>query len=114
MVKVVVGENALTAIVIDTPESAPYLVEGSEIKVLFKETEVSIGLSQEHQISMQNQLPGTVKALDTGELLSKVVIQIDTTAITSIITSNAVRQLQIRPDLPVVALIKTNEIMLAD
>jgi molybdate transport system regulatory protein len=114
LVKVLVGKNLFTSIVIDTPETAPFLKEGNEVKAVFKETEVALGTDENHAISMQNQVSGTVKEVKQGELLSRVVIQIDTTAISSIITTNALTTLNLAVGMPVKALIKTNEIMLSE
>lgn len=108
------GSNELTAIVIDTPETLPLLKLGNEVKAVFKETEVAIGLEQKHMISMQNQLSGTIMSIDESELLSKVVLQIETGEISSIITTKAVEALNLYIGDKAIALIKTNEIMLSE
>ncbi len=108
------GSNEITAIVIDTPETLPLLKIGNEVKAIFKEAEVAIGLGEKHMISMQNQLSGTIKHIDASELLSKVVLQIETGEISSIITTNAVQALNLAKGMKVTALIKTNEIMLSE
>ena len=95
LVKVKVGKFHLTTIVIDTPESAPYLIAGCAVKVIFKETEVIIGKGRDHQISLQNKLIGTVDAIESGDLLSKVSINTAVGKLVSVITSKAVKQLQL-------------------
>ncbi len=107
------GPNELTAIVIDTPETLPLLKAGNTVKAIFKETEIAIGLDEKHMISMQNQLSGTIKRIDESELLSKVVIQIGTDEVSSIVTTKAVQDLSLTKGMKVTTLIKTNEIMLA-
>ncbi len=114
LVRVVVAHIPLTAIVIDTPESAPYLEPGNEINVIFKETEVIIGKGKEHQISLQNRIPGTVQAIEAGELLSRVVVNTPAGEIVSVITANAVAQLTLTVGSEVTAMIKTNEIMVSE
>lgn len=114
LVRVRVGDSMLTSIVIDTPESATYLRENNCVRVIFKETEVIIGKGTEHAISMQNKMPGTVEQIESGDLLSKLRIRTSGGLITSIITSNAVRQLQLEAGMLVTALVKTNEMMLAE
>jgi molybdopterin-binding protein len=113
LVYVQVASSRLCAIVIDTPETASYLKTGQPIKVIFKETEVIIGTGKEHQISLQNKLTGPVLKVESGELLSKVTIDTPAGAIVSIITTNAVKQLQIEAGIEVTAMIKTNEVMLS-
>ena len=63
LVKVKIGATRLTSIVIDTPETAPYLQVNHTVNVIFKETEVILGKGADHQISLQNKLIGTVDTI---------------------------------------------------
>lgn len=116
LVKIKVGKHTLTSIVIDTPQTATFLKTGTQVKVLFKETEVVIGLDQNHAISIQNRLSGTIKKIEETTLLTKVLIETETETdlITSIITTDAVAQLKLVEGMAVQAMIKTNEIMLSE
>ena len=114
LVYINVTSTRLCAIVIDTPETAPYLKAGNPIKVIFKETEVIIGTGTDHQISLQNKLVGQVTAVESGDLLSKLTISTPAGEIVSIITTNAVKQLQIEEGSEVTAMVKTNEVMLSE
>ncbi len=113
LVKVVVSDITFTSIVIETPETAPYLKIGAPIKVMFKETEVIIGKNGEN-ISLQNQIPVKVVSIEQGQLLSQLNLQYQEYTLCSIITSNAVKQLQLQPGVEVIAMIKTSEIMLSE
>lgn len=115
LVKVNVSGITLSAIVIDTPESASYLKEGNALNVVFKETEVIVAKGTvAHQISLQNKILGKINHIESGELLSKVVASTNVGDVTSIITTNAVRQLQLNIGDEVTVMIKTNEIMLSE
>lgn len=114
LVKVNVRGTTLSAIVIDTPESASYLKEGNSLNVVFKETEVIVAKGTEYQISLQNKISGKINHIESGELLSKVVVSTNVGDITSIITTNAVRQLQLNISDEITVMIKTNEIMLSE
>ena len=98
---------------IDTPTSADYLKVGKQVDIIFKETEVIIATGTALKISLQNRFKGPVKRIETGELLSKVVVSSAAGDITSIITTNAVQQLELETGVEVTALVKTNEVMLA-
>ena len=113
LVKVKVGETRLSAIVIDTPETATHLQPGNDINLIFKETEVIVGKGTDHAISLQNKMTGKVISIESGELLSKLTLDTVAGEITSIITTNAVTQLQLQPDTAVTAMVKTNEMMLS-
>lgn len=108
-----VSDIAFTSIVIETPETADYLKLGAPVKVMFKETEVIIGKSGA-DISLQNQIPVKVVAIEQGQLLSQLNLQYQGYHLCSIITTNAVKKLQLKPGVEVIAMIKTNEIMLSE
>ncbi len=103
----------MRAIVLDSPKTADYLHEGSKVSVLFKETEVILALPGMRHISLQNKLVCTVTHIDKGKLLGKVVMNFKGTSITSIVTARAVEQLALEPGIEILALIKTNEVMLS-
>ncbi len=113
IVTIKVDTISFTAIVIDTPVTAPYLKVGNPIKVIFKETEVIIGIGSVDGISLRNKLFGKVISIDSDNLLSKLIIETDIGKITSIITSNSVKRLKIEIGSEVCAMIKTNELLLS-
>lgn len=113
IVKVRVGSAVFSTILIDTPETASYLFVGNEVKIIFKETEVILGVGDMSGISLRNKMKGKVSHIESDTLLSKVSIDTEMGTITSIITSNAVKQLQIVQDMELTAMVKTNELMLS-
>ena len=113
IIRVDVKGNLLSCIVIDTPETADYLVVGGEVRVIFKETEVIIATGETQGISLRNKFRGKVSRIDSDILLSKLTIGTPVGDITSIITSNAVKELGINEGTEVTAMIKTNELILS-
>lgn len=113
IVTVKVQNTNFSAIVIDTPETDNYLVKNNPINVIFKETEVIIGIGSVDGISLRNKLFGKVVTIASDKLLSKLVIDTDVGNITSIITSNSVKRLKIEVGTELTAMIKTNELMLS-
>jgi len=66
------------------------------------------------KISARNRLKGIVRAVEKGEVASKVKIEIGApTVITALISREAVEQLDIRPGDSVEAVIKATEVMIA-
>lgn len=110
---VLAGGLVLKAIVIDTPATAPYLQLGATVNITFKETEVVLGTTVHHKISLQNRINGTIVHLEKGSLLSRIRIQTEAGEICSVVSSKAVEQLQFREKMKVCAMIKLNETMLA-
>lgn len=113
IVRVDVKDHLLSCIVIDTPETADYLIQGGEVKIIFKETEVIIATSETKGISLRNKFKGKVTRIDSDILLSKLAIDTPVGTITSIITSNAVQELGVTVGSEVTAMIKTNELILS-
>ena len=113
IVRVNVAGSLFSSIVIDTPETASFLKVKNEVKIIFKETEVIIGVGDMSGISLRNKMPGTVKSIDADTLLSTLTLETPMGDITSIITSNAVEQLKIKPGMEVTAMVKTNELILS-
>ncbi len=106
------GGQFLKAIVIDTPQDASYLNTEAAVAVVFKETEVIIGLNAQSQISLQNQLPATVVTLERGKLLAKLALRSAAGNFSSIISAAAVEQLGLEVGREVIAMINLNEVML--
>lgn len=104
----------IKTIIVETPNSASYLREKHPINVLFKETEVVIGTDVDHDISLQNRIPGIICDIQKGALLSKIVIKTNVGLIESIISTRATNTLKLTLDQRVRAMIKLNEIMLAE
>jgi len=113
IVSVKVNNTNFSAIVIDTPKTDNYLVKGNPISVIFKETEVIIGIGSVEGISLRNKLFGEVISIASDTLLSKLVVDTDVGEITSIITSKSVKRLKIEVGTKLTAMIKTNELMLS-
>ena len=113
LVEVDVDGVFFKSIIIETPDTAAWLVNGHEINVIFKETEVVIGKGLQHTVSMQNKIPGEIFQIDNGALLSKITIGTTVGKIVAIITYNAVQQMQLEVGETITAMIKTNEIMLS-
>lgn len=113
LITIEAGGFTLKSIVIGTPVDTSYLEEGRSVKVLFKETEVIIGKSADSAISVQNKLPCVITNIESGSLLSRIHLKSPAGELTSLITSDAVRQLNLRNGEHVVAMVKTNEVMLS-
>jgi molybdopterin-binding protein len=107
------GSTTLRAIVIESPGSADYLREGNQIAVLFKETEVILCTGDAASISIQNRIPATVRGIEAGTLLSRVSLDTDMGRLETIVQTECLDTLCLKEGAEVLALIKTNEVMLS-
>ncbi len=65
------------------------------------------------RVSGRNQLVGKVADVQVDGLMAKVVVSIGNQQITSIITADAVRELDLKRGDPVAALVKSTDVMIA-
>jgi molybdopterin-binding protein len=107
------GGLQIQAVVIETPETAAYLKPGSDVSVIFKETEVLLCLPGNTGISEPNQIPAQVAVIQAGTLLTWVGLQTAIGDLGAVIPSDAVRLLQLAPGNEVIACVKTTEVMLS-
>jgi molybdate transport system regulatory protein len=86
---------------------------GTIVEVLFKETELIISKNDTNLISLQNQFDCVVISIKTGKLLSQITLKYYNIELNSIITSYTIDKLNLVIGDRVVALVKTNEIMVS-
>lgn len=112
LVEVDVKGDVFSALVLETVQTAPYLHDGNEITILFKETEVAISKGMPGAISIRNIFTCRISGIDVGEILSDIELDCKGTSVHSIITTKSVKKLDLHVGDEVVGLVKSNEIML--
>jgi len=115
MVGVRVGGNTdFFSVVIDTPETASYLVKGRQVQLLFKETEVVLAtIGAANNISIENKILGTILTMERGVLLCRLVLTTHLGEVVAMLSEKSVAQLGLKENMEVAILIKLNEIILA-
>ncbi len=103
---------AFHTMVIDEPDTADYLQEGKPVSLVFKENAVSIAKNVSGMLSIRNRIPCTVSNLKMSEVLSKLALDVKGHVFYSIITTHAVKELNIQVGDQVEALIKATDISL--
>lgn len=114
LVDVAVGADTFTATLLETPETSPYLVSGTEVELLFKETEVSLAKNLTGLISLRNRFPAVVTAITRGEIMSEVALDYQGHPLSSVVTTRAVERLGLAVGDAVEALVKANEMSLME
>ena len=103
----------MRVIVIENPETASYLNPGHPIEVIFKETELILA-KNDPQISLMNKIEVEIEFINKGELLSEISLRSAAGLIKAVVNSDAVEVLGLKVKDQVLAMIKQNEIMLAE
>lgn len=114
LIELNVQETKMKAIIIGKPNDYSYLEIGNEIAILFKETEVTISIDKQLNISTQNKITCTVDSIEKGRILSQVNLNFNGVPLSSIIATTSVENLNLNRQDTVTALIKTNEIILSE
>lgn len=65
------------------------------------------------KLSARNQLPGTVTAINAGEAIANVEVDVKGLRVVASITVEAVRELGLREGSEVTVLVKASDVMLA-
>ena len=114
LIELNVQQTKMKAIIIGKPNDYSYLEIGNEIAILFKETEVTISINKDLNISTQNKLTCIVDSIKKGRLLSQVNLNFNGVTLSSIVTTSSVENLNLKHSDILTALIKTNEIILSE
>lgn len=109
VVEAAVGVHAITATLIGAGEEIKTWRQDMQIGLLFKATEVALAKNLSGLISMRNRMPAVVTAIEHGKLLTKVTLDFDGHAISSVITTRSAHALDLDVGDRVEALVKANE-----
>lgn len=112
LVDIDVNGHGFSAMLIDSAIHPEWLLAGSTVDIIFKETEVALAKNLSGLISMRNRMKCTVQHIETGEVLSKIILHFQTYNITSAITTRSVKALDLKIGDEVEALVKANEVSL--
>lgn len=110
LVELACSEDLFYALIISNNE--PFIFEGNRVKMIFKETEVSLAKNFSGVISLRNRFPATVTSVKKEALLSEVLLDYQGNEITSIITSSSAEAMKIKTGDKITGMVKTNELML--
>lgn len=109
-----VDGQGFSALLIETATRPQWLSVGHPVRLVFKETEVSLAKELSGRISMRNRMKCEVVHIKRGELLSSITLRYQKFTIQSAITTRGVDALQLSVGDEVEALVKANEISLAN
>ena len=111
LISIKAGEDSFKSIIIQN--GAEMYAEGDQVLLHFKETEVSLATKKIPEISLQNQLEGTIKKIAYDRIMCRVQLETQHGLLSSIITAASANRLGLQEGVTAVALIKTNEVMLS-
>ncbi|MFJ8565722.1 MULTISPECIES: molybdopterin-binding protein [unclassified Streptomyces] len=107
------GGQEITAAVTAEAVKELGIIPGSAVKALVKATEVALATAPVANVSIRNQLTGTVAEVTAGPAMAAVKVNVSGGGLTAAVTADAVAALGLSAGSSVVALIKSTEISLA-
>ncbi len=102
----------MSALIVETPEHCLWLKAGNKVKVLFKETEVSIARNLSGQISLRNRFMATITRIRSEGMLAEITLASAGHEVVSIITSRSAQRMELKTGDQVEWLVKANEVSL--
>lgn len=105
------GAQKLVAVALELPS---HIAEGKEAFFVFKETEVGLAKNLSGEISFSNRFEGRIARVETGSMLAKISIDIEGANISSIITSDAAKRLNLASGDVVTAFVKATEVSIEE
>jgi molybdate transport system regulatory protein len=85
---------------------------GDTVTLSFRELDVALACQLGGAISIRNQLPCTVRAIDHGQLMSRITLDMAGHTLHAVITHASAQLLALHPGQPVTALIKSHTMQL--
>ncbi|MFJ4862720.1 molybdopterin-binding protein [Streptomyces sp. NPDC088748] len=107
------GGQEITAAVTAEAVKELGIIPGSAVKALVKATAVALATAPVANVSIRNQLTGTVAEVTAGPAMAAVKVNVSGGGLTAAVTADAVAALGLSAGSSVVALIKSTEISLA-
>lgn len=112
IIEVAVGAHRFTATLLGSGAQLAAWQPGQSVHLVFKETEVALAKNLSGQISLRNRLPGRIMALEWGQILTRVLVDMDGLSFSSVITTRSARSLELCVGEHVEGLVKSNEMSL--
>lgn len=108
------GGDELTAAITREGADALKLAAGQPVILLVKATGVAVATGEVGDLSIRNQLPGRITAVAEGTVMTTLKLALDGGGdLTSVVTNDAVNELDLSEGDEVLALVKATEVSVA-
>lgn len=116
LVRIRCGSRILSAVVLETPDTAAYLARGRNVSIFFKESEVAIAKNRTGEISLQNRFDCRISRIRTAGILSEITFDLgpEGDQVVSLITRSSLKRLGLKEGDTAEWLIEATEISIRD
>lgn len=103
-----------SALSLETPATADHLVPGSEVELIFKETETLVALDLSGKISLRNRAKDPIVRIKANPLFTHVTFNHGGTEVTATITTASAEGMGLKEGMEAEWLVKTHEMNVRD
>lgn len=112
LVDVNVDGTNCSSLIVNNENEHNWVETGSDVFMIFKETEVSLARNLSGLISLRNRFECLVQSVEYGEIVAQIGLQFGLFEINTVITARSARLLDLKEGDSVTALVKANEMSL--
>lgn len=102
-----------SACILNSECDATFSKPGTPVNMAFKETDTIISLLNDKKISCRNRFPSKVTSIVYGVVMTRIAAAYKGFTIVSLVTSSSARQLNLRPDISVICMVKSTSMILS-
>ena len=113
LIDINIGEDEFSSLIIETETTRKYIKVGSEIDMLFKETEISLKNYHDKLIKRNNKFVAKVISIEKGKILSDVELEYNSQLLKVITLTRHINELNLEVGKKAVVILRTQEILLS-
>ncbi len=113
IVKLRTFEDSFTSLIVQNSSVLPFVKKNKKVWMVFKESEVSIAKG-ECKISLQNRFFCKITHIEYDDILAMITLDYKKERVRSLITYNALRELDLKVGDEVFAFVKSNELAIME
>lgn len=114
LIDINIDDDFFSALIINSKATGSYIKEGENVKILFKETEISLKRFHENIVKRQNKIIVDVISIEKGQILSEVKLLYRNKSVTAIVLTRLLNELQLNEKEKAVMVLRPQEILLAE
>lgn len=107
LIEVNVKDIIFTAVIAKMTFGSSVVEAGRDVRIIFKENEVSIAKNIQGEFSLRNRFDAIVRQVEIKKILARIVLDFQGMPIVSIITAGSAQMLNLNPGDEVVCMVKS-------
>lgn len=114
LIDIKIDDDNFSALIINSDATESYIQKGNRVKMLFKETEISLKKYHKNIVKRQNKIIVEVNSIIKGQILSEVKLEYKNKTITALILTRLLNELLLEEKNKAVMVLRSQELLLAE